>query len=193
MCYCVLFQGPTCPLFLYLKFALLSHLNSAHTHTLILFNCHTGHHHHHRGHHHDHSYHHHHENSPPERPIRMILILVILVSHVFHWNFERIALLIPSFLENNWIKYITAKDRKHTLLLATNVPSWKKSDDTKCASRAAARGTALRAVIVLSSHQILPEPLLMLPVYWTILFFPKFTLCCVRLKLLDSKLNPSRK
>jgi len=54
------------------------------------------------------------------------------------------------------MKYVIQKDRKYTLLLATNVPSSKKSE---CAPRATARGIALRAVKVLTSHQILPEPL----------------------------------
>jgi len=78
--------------------------------------------------HHDHGHHHHHENSLPGRPICTICIIVILVWPAFYWNFERIALQIPSFLENKYMKYITQKDRKHTLLLVTNlnVPSSKK-------------------------------------------------------------------
>jgi len=46
-----------------------------------------------------------------------------LWSPAFCWNFERIALQIPFFLENKYMKCITQKDRKHTLLLATNVPA----------------------------------------------------------------------
>jgi len=36
---------------------------------------------------------------------------------------------------------------------------FQKSTDTKCAARAAARGTALRAEKVLTSRQVLPQPL----------------------------------
>jgi len=68
-------------------------------------------------------------------------IPVILVSSAFHWNFERIALQIPSLLKNKYMKFITQKDRKHTVLLAANVTSSKKSEK------------------VLTSRQILPEPL----------------------------------
>ena len=64
------------------------------------------------------------------------------------------------FKENKNMKYITLKDRKHTFQLATNVPSSKICGWRQYAPRAAARGTALRAVKVLTSCQILLEPLI---------------------------------
>jgi len=55
------------------------------------------------------------------------------------------------------MKYVTQKDVKHSLLLATN--PGKNPADTKCAQRATAWGSALRAVKVLTSRQILLQPL----------------------------------
>jgi len=42
-------------------------------------------------------------------------------------NLEELHLNYILFTENKNMKYVTQKDRKHTLLLATNVPSSKKS------------------------------------------------------------------
>jgi len=63
----------------------------------------------------------------------------------------------PLFKENKNMKYVTQKDVKHTLLLATNPQ--KNPADTECAQRATAWGSALRAVKVLTSRQILLQPL----------------------------------
>jgi len=57
----------------------------------------------------------------------MTLVLAFLASPTIYWNFERIALQLPPFYGIKDMKYVTQKDRKHTLLLATNVPSSKKS------------------------------------------------------------------
>jgi len=89
----------------------------------------------------------------------MILILCDSVISYISLKFERIALQIPSFLENKYMECITQKDWKHTHQPATNEPFSKKRANTECAPRAAPRGTALLAVDVLTSHHILPEPL----------------------------------
>jgi len=59
------------------------------------------------------------------------------------------------------MKYITQKDR-HDNTLSCSLLMYldqKKSANAECAPRAAARGIALRAVNVLTSRQILREPL----------------------------------
>jgi len=75
----------------------------------------------------------------------MILVLAFLASPIIHWNFERLHFYHPLFKENKNMKYVTQKDRKHTLLLATNVPSsnffgWRRMRSAgHCAGHSATR------------------------------------------------------
>ena len=65
-------------------------------------------------------------NYLPGNLICMILTLAFLASPTVHWKFES-HFKYPLFKEKKNMEFVTQKDRRRTLLFATNVPFSKKN------------------------------------------------------------------